>query len=153
MESLSFLRRRLEGFTSSPLACATCHRIEAFPGTEHVIIRARYTFASAAPSWVPWSCCKTFAGPAAASAAPTPHHAGRPAWEQEGARTQATCWAECGQHGIAFSDAIGLRTRRLHHAELITACRRRPEVRPSEQAVHDGSTSNTHHIRLMAAAT
>ena len=91
--------------------------------------------------------------PAAARAAPTPHHAARSAWQQKGARKQATYWAGCRLHGYCFHDAVGHRARRLHHAALITMCRRRPEVRPSEQAVHGGSTSSTPQARLMAAAT
>lgn len=92
------------------------HRSWAVFCTEGHVARAKNSTASLCSSLDQRPYCKTFGRPGAAGAAPTPHHEDRSAGWQEGARAQATYWSECRLHGYSVHDAVGHRTRRLHHA-------------------------------------
>ena len=150
-ESLSFgrrLRRKVLQYALETLHWH--HRIPAVYRTEDGIARAVIEVALLEHAWGQSLYNKTFAGPGAAGAAPTPHHEDRSAGWQEGARAQATYWSECRLHGHSVHDAVGHRTRRLHHAHDTRWSRHRPR---GEAGKDGGSTSSTRRTRLMAAAT
>ena len=153
MGSLSFRRRSIEGFALCAPVCLTRHRFRANLCTETVILRAQIEVASLERHLVQSPFNKTFCRPAGSSGAQAPTSQARPAGREEGARGQASSCIECGQPNRTSPGGGGHRARRLHHGEHLTMRRRRPEVRPSEQAVHGGSTSSTAQARLMAAAT
>ena len=129
------------------------HRFRANFCTENQILRAQIEVASLELHLVQSPFSKTFCRPAGSRGAQAPNDQGRPAGREEGARGQASSCIECGQPDCTSPGGGGHRARRLHHGEHLTMRRRRPEVRPSEQVVHGGSTSSTHHGRLMTAAT